>query len=176
LTPTDAELVGAARAGSSSAFQAIVARHQQGVRSFLRRAAGNVADADDLAQETFLAAWSSLWRYGGRASLRAWLCGIAWKKYQTFVRSRSRERRREEAAADTCEGFETRPGDRLDAARALALLPADQRAAVALCLAADFSHSEAAEVLDLPLGTIKSHVQRGRAKLLDALGGSDDRR
>jgi len=53
------------------------------------------------------------------------------------------------------------------------VLPAEQRAAVALCLAADFSHSEAAEALGLPLGTIKSHVQRGRAKLLDALGGAE---
>jgi RNA polymerase sigma-70 factor (ECF subfamily) len=54
-------------------------------------------------------------------------------------------------------------------------LPADQRACVALCLAADFSHAEAAEALGLPLGTVKSHVTRGRERLLHALGGPDER-
>jgi RNA polymerase sigma-70 factor (ECF subfamily) len=51
----------------------------------------------------------------------------------------------------------------------MASLPFDQRAAVALCLAQGFSHSEAAEALGLPLGTVKSHVARGRAKLIEAL-------
>jgi RNA polymerase sigma-70 factor (ECF subfamily) len=57
--------------------------------------------------------------------------------------------------------------------RAMSALPVDQRAAVALCLAADFSHAEAADALNLPLGTVKSHVARGRAKLLELMGGSD---
>lgn len=59
---------------------------------------------------------------------------------------------------------------RIDLSRAMHALPVDQRAAVALCLAAEFSHSEAAEALGLPLGTVKSHVQRGRAALLAVLG------
>ena len=53
-------------------------------------------------------------------------------------------------------------------------LPEEQRAAVALCLAGDFSHAEAAESLGLPLGTVKSHVARGRVKLLEMIGGRDD--
>jgi RNA polymerase sigma-70 factor (ECF subfamily) len=174
----DAELVAAAGLGSQSAFREIVARHQQAVRSFLRRALpwpAEAADADDLAQETFLAAWTGLWRYRREASLRSWLCAIAWKKAQTFVRSRGRERRRHAALgapdAPAAEGPD--PGFSLDAARALAALPDDQRAAVALCLGAGFSHGEAALALRLPLGTIKSHVERGRAKLLASLGGPD---
>jgi RNA polymerase sigma-70 factor (ECF subfamily) len=59
-------------------------------------------------------------------------------------------------------------------AAALAVLPEAQRAAVALCLGGGFSHTEAAEALGLPLGTIKAHVERGRAKLLAALGGPDE--
>ncbi|HEX5263268.1 MAG TPA: sigma factor-like helix-turn-helix DNA-binding protein, partial [Phenylobacterium sp.] len=66
------------------------------------------------------------------------------------------------------------PEDRLTLETAMADLPAEQRACVALCLAADFSHSEAAEALDMPLGTVKSHVSRGRARLLQALGVCDD--
>jgi len=62
----------------------------------------------------------------------------------------------------------------MDLAAALRALPDEQRAAVALCLGGELSHTEAAEALGLPLGTIKSHVQRGRAKLLAVLGGPDD--
>ncbi len=65
---------------------------------------------------------------------------------------------------------------RLDASAALAVLAPEQRACVALCLAAEFSHAEAAQALGLPLGTVKSHVTRGRARLLELLGASDERR
>jgi RNA polymerase sigma factor (sigma-70 family) len=170
----DAELVSAARQGSRIAFERLVARHQQAVRSFLRRACGDAADADDLAQDTFLAAWSGLWRYRGSASVRSWLCAIAWKKCLSFMRSSARTRRREDAA-EMDPPCQVSPDDQLDLAAALLELPFDQRAAVALCLGGGFSHAEAAEVLAQPLGTIKSHVLRGRAKLLQALGGSDER-
>ena len=173
MSEPDADLVAAARRGSQRAFQQLVERHQQAVRGFLRRACADPGDADDLAQETFLAAWSSLWRYRGGASLRSWLCAIAWKKSQTLRRSRGRERRRHDALEVVPPG-EAGPEARLDLASALRALPVDQRAAVALCLGGDFSHAEAADALGLPLGTIKSHVQRGRAKLLTALGGPDD--
>jgi RNA polymerase sigma factor (sigma-70 family) len=173
LPPSDAELVADARRGSQAAFREIVERHQQAVRAFLRRALADPADAEDLAQETFLAAWTSLWRFRRQASLRSWLCAIAWKKRLTLERSRRRERLRHEALpapapSDAC------PTLRLDVRAALASLPEAQRAAVALCLGGEFSHAEAAETLGLPLGTIKSHVERGRAKLLAALGGQDE--
>ena len=63
--------------------------------------------------------------------------------------------------------------DRMALDQAMSDLPLDQRASVALCLAGDFSHAEASEVLSLPLGTVKSHVARGRAKLIEALGGKE---
>jgi len=173
LHAPDADLVAAARRGSQAAFQQLVERHQQAVRGFLRRACADAGDADDLAQETFLAAWSSLWNYRGGASFRSWLCAIAWKKALTLKRGRGRERRRMEALSEPTRG-EICPDARLDLTSALSALPAEQRAAVALCLGGDFSHAEAAHALGLPLGTIKSHVQRGRAKLLAALGGGDD--
>jgi RNA polymerase sigma-70 factor (ECF subfamily) len=59
--------------------------------------------------------------------------------------------------------------DALALAKAMATLPEDQRAAVALCLGEGFSHGEAAEALNLPLGTVKSHITRGREKLLSIL-------
>jgi RNA polymerase sigma factor (sigma-70 family) len=143
------------------------------VRSFLRRALLNETDAEDVAQETFLAAWARLWRYRSQASFRSWLCAIAWKKALTLQRSRGRERRRHDQLDEPASAA-AGADDKLDLDRALGGLPGDQRAAVALCLGGGFSHAEAADALGLPLGTIKSHVQRGRAKLLQVLGGSDE--
>lgn len=170
----DTALVEAAQAGSASAFSRLVERHQAPVRAFLRRTCGDWAMADDLAQETFLTAWSRIGRLQAGASVRAWLCGIGYNKHLTQIRSRSRERAREaayEAEKPPSSGAMT--DERLTLEAAMADLPPDQRACVALCLAADFSHQEAADALGLPLGTVKSHVTRGRARLLQALGGSE---
>jgi RNA polymerase sigma factor (sigma-70 family) len=171
----DEALVAEAQAGSADAFSRLVERHQQPLRAFLRRACGDWAAADDLAQETFLAAWSRIGRLKAGASVRAWLCGIGYNKHLTSVRSASRERTRgARYEDDRDQTLDAAPEDKLALERAMADLPADQRACVALCLAADFSHAEAAEALDMPLGTVKSHVSRGRARLLQALGVCDD--
>lgn len=171
----DESLVAAAQAGSTQAFSRLVDRHQQAVRAFLRRACGDWAEADDLAQEAFLAAWPRIGRLREGASVRAWLIGIAYRKHLTARRSAIRSRVRE--SAYEAERPRTAGGvldDRIALETAMADLPPDQRACVALCLAADFSHAEAAEALELPLGTVKSHVARGRARLLSALGADDD--
>jgi RNA polymerase sigma-70 factor (ECF subfamily) len=175
LASLDESLVAAAQGGSTEAFSRLVERHQQAVRAFLRRACGDWAQADDLAQETFLAAWSRIGKLKAGASVRAWLCGIGYNKHLTAVRSAGRERARGAIyEADRDETVDAAPEDKLALERAMAELPADQRACVALCLAADFSHAEAADALDMPLGTVKSHVSRGRARLLQALGVCDD--
>jgi RNA polymerase sigma factor (sigma-70 family) len=175
LAALDESLVAAAQAGSTEAFSRLVERHQQAVRAFLRRACGDWAQADDLAQETFLAAWSGIGRLKAGASVRAWLCGIGYNKHLTAVRSAGRERARGAVyEADRDETVDAAPEDKLALERAMADLPAEQRACVALCLAADFSHAEAAEALSMPLGTVKSHVSRGRARLCQALGVCDD--
>jgi RNA polymerase sigma factor (sigma-70 family) len=172
----DADLVRAARTGSDAAFGRLVQRNQQVVRGFLRRTlGGGWGEADDLAQETFLAAWGSLRTLKGADSVRSWLLGIAWRKAQDRIRSARRGAARDRVwleSVETPEGVSHT--DRMAMAAAMANLPPDVRACVALCLADGWSHAEAAGVLGLPLGTVKSHVLRGRAKLLKALGGSDD--
>lgn len=167
----DAPLVRAARAGSQAAFGRLVERHQQGLRAFLRRAAG--ADADDVAQEAFVTAWATLGRLRDDGGFRSWLYGIAWRKALTLIRSAARSARRDhdwtrERDGDRAAGLAAE--DRLALEAAIATLAPDQRAAVTLCLANGWSHGEAADALGLPLGTIKSHVARGRDKLLSVLG------
>jgi RNA polymerase sigma factor (sigma-70 family) len=170
LASLDESLVAAAQAGSTEAFSRLVDRHQQALRAFLRRACGDWATADDLAQEVFLTAWSRIDRLKAGASVRAWLCGIGYNKHLTARRSAARDRAREAAyESDRDETVDAAPAEKLALDRAMAALPDDQRACVALCLAADFSHAEASEALAIPLGTVKSHVARGRARLLQAL-------
>jgi RNA polymerase sigma-70 factor (ECF subfamily) len=173
---SDEDLIGAARSGSSPAFSRLVERHQQAVRAFLRRACGDAALADDLAQETFLAAWSRIRSFDGRSTFRSWLCGIAYKKHLGDRRASARSLRRDGDWAQVqaiAAGRGDLVDDRMTLQSAMADLPDEQRAAVALCLAADFSHAEASAALGLPLGTVKSHVTRGRAKLLERLSAAD---
>ena len=175
---TDAELVTAARGGDRLAFARLMQVHQQGVRGFLRRAGGgDFADADDIAQETFLSAWERLAQFRGESSLRSWLCGIAWRKLLATRRSQARSRKRDadflETQDQSTEGAMA-PDMRRALADAMGALPIDQRACVSLCMAAGFSHAEAASALEMPLGTVKSHVLRARERLLVALGGADD--
>ncbi len=167
----DAPLVRAARGGSQSAFARLVAAHERSLRGFLRKS--GFGDADDIAQEAFLAAWSGLNRLRDDEGFRAWLFGIAWRKALDHSRSARRAARRDQAwREDQAEDAprQADPADRMALEAALADLPPDQRACVTLCLGQGWSHGEAAEVLDLPLGTVKSHVNRGRERLLSVLG------
>ncbi|MBX3480731.1 MAG: sigma-70 family RNA polymerase sigma factor [Caulobacter sp.] len=169
----DAALVRAARDGSQAAFARLVDRHQQALRSFLSRTHGSWVEADDIAQEAFVTAWSMLRRLRDDAGFRPWLFGIAHRKAMTAARSGQRAARRGGQwieAQDLERGSELAPEDRMALEKALAALPDDQRAAVALCLGEGWSHGEAAEMLGLPLGTVKSHVTRGRDRLLSELG------
>ena len=171
MEDADAALLAAFKGGSERAFNQLVDRHQQGLRAFLRGLVG-ADDADDIAQETFLALWSHANAYRGDASVRTWLFAIGWRKAQDSHRRRLRQRERDaqfHAAAAACADDGISPVDRLAVRQALATLPLDQRAAVLLCLAGGFTHTEAAAALGIALGTIKSHVLRGRERLREAL-------
>ena len=171
----DDPLIRRARDGSNDAFSRLVAEHQQAVRAFVRRLATTPNDADDLAQEAFVTAWVSLHKLRDGVSFRTFVCGIAYRKAlndrRRFNRSGNRETAwfglQEQSRASTVDA-------KLTVQAALASLPLDQRAVVSLCVAADYSHAEAADILGLPLGTIKSHILKGRAKLNALLGVTDE--
>lgn len=158
--------------GSQVAFGVLVTRHQGALRTWLRRIGPTPDQADDIAQETFLTAWRQLARWQGQGRFRSWLFAIAANKAADARRSAGRTAARDTSwQAERPQAFE--PASAVEASidvdRALATLPEPQRTVVALCFGAGFSHQEAAGILGLPLGTVKSHAARGRDRMLAAL-------
>lgn len=157
------------------AFGELVRRHQSAVRNFLRRlTGGRHALADDLAQDTFLAAYRSLARYRGGSAFSTWLFGIAYNVHRSARRREhpAVEWTGDESASAAVAGHEqTTPAAvgvvdlQQDLANALAQLPAEERAAIHLCYAEGLTHGEAAVALACPLGTVKTHVLRAKEKL-----------
>src|ERR1700742_3413220 len=156
------DLIARAASGDSAAFALIVRQHQSMLRGFLRRLArGDAALADDIAQETFLEAWRKLAQYRRDGSFAGWLTRIAWSRFLMDAR-----KRKPELLEDLPEQrIETSPDAKLDLERAMAKLSANERAELTLCYALGHSNEEAAAILSMPLGTVKSHVLRGREKL-----------
>jgi len=159
-----------AAAGDRAAFEALVRQHQSLLRGFLRRLTrGDHALADDLAQETFFEAWRKIGQFRGEGPFRGWLTRIAWRRYLMAARRRKLE------PLDTGEEPAAPPSTsdlRLDLEKAMALLTLPQRAALTICFALDYTHEEAADILGMPLGTLKSHVARGRENMRKLLDGS----
>ena len=175
MSDDDGALIAEIRHGSERAFNVLIDRHQQAVRGFLRRLLADQSEADDLAQETFMVAWMRPGSYRGDATVRSWLCAIAWRKAKEAQRAWFRRRARETRWVSDMDQIAGAPlPEAAVVTRALAALPIEQRAAVVLCLSQGFSHAEAAEIMGTPLGTVKSHVARGKARLLAALGGISD--
>ena len=157
------------------AFGELVRQHQSAVRGFLRRLTGGQhAQADDLAQETFIEAYRSLARFQGESSFGAWLFGIAYNRFRT---SRRRQRETvewngEAGAQGVAAGHEATVSAapatvdlQQDLAAALARLSADEQSAIHLCYTEGLTHEEAAAVLGCPVGTVKTHVLRAKDKL-----------
>jgi RNA polymerase sigma-70 factor (ECF subfamily) len=138
------------------------------VRGLLRRlTGGDLAQADDLAQETFLRAYRGLKGYRGGAKFSSWLYRIACNVFLSQDRG-SRAALPEPAALEAGEGEVHLPDgllERHDLERALASLKPRERAALVLTYANELTHEEAAVILDCPLGTLKTHVARAKEKL-----------
>jgi RNA polymerase sigma-70 factor (ECF subfamily) len=167
--PLDAALIARVLAGDDrQAFAALVRRHQSAVRNLLRRlTAGQHALADDLAQETFLQAYRKLGQFRADAQFATWLHRIATNVWLQHLRARHAETALEELppAADIVDDSAPAADLQLDMARAFALLSPAERAALVQCYHLDLSHEQAAAALRCPLGTLKSHIARGKQKL-----------
>lgn len=164
------------------AFSELVRRHQSAVRATLRRlTAGNHALADDLAQDTFMLAYRNLSSFRQEARFSTWLFRIATNAFLADARKRKEELLGDrdadvgadgddEASAGFAEGDHTRGASlRLDMEKAMACLSDGERAAIVQCYHNDLSHEEAAYVLNCPVGTVKTHILRAKAKLKSQL-------
>ncbi len=169
----DEELVARAIAtGDPADYDELIRRYQSDVRNWLRHLAGDPSRADDLAQETFIRAWERLRTISDGRKFKAWVMKIA---YNMFLQSRRRQGRearladalgREHLAA---ESHVTRSPDAgvADLPRMLAALTGEERIAMVLCYAFGMSHREISEFTEMPLGTVKSHIRRGAARIRD---------
>jgi len=149
------------------AFEQLMRRHQGMVRAQLRRLLhGDEAGADDLAQEAFLLAWRKLDQFRGDARFSTWLYRIA---YTCFLQTNRKK----------ADAFENADGDeqetlaapvqsvdlQVDLTRAMRRLSPAEQDVLLHCVQLGLSHEEAAYVLAMPLGTVKTHATRGKAKL-----------
>lgn len=171
MAASDAELVSRALAArDTNAYGELVQRHQSRIRSWLRQLTRNHAAADDIAQEAFIAAWENLRSFDGRGTFGAWLMKIAYTEFlMAHRRRRSGERLAAAVARELGDGEAHDPeGEQAavtDLERLLAVLSEDERAVMILCYAHGMSHGEASEVTGLPLGTVKSHIARGKDRI-----------
>ena len=162
----DVELCSYAAAGERRAFGELARRHGSAVRYLLRRMGAQAAEADDVAQDAFLAAFERITEFRGEGTFAGWVKKIAARLY---LRRIQRDRRASEVAAGLTEDeFTAGSGDAdrwIDLDEALKVLAPTERLCVSMCFGAGLSHAEASEALNLPLGTVKSHVKRGLEKL-----------
>jgi RNA polymerase sigma-70 factor (ECF subfamily) len=182
---TDAQLIARVVVHDDrNAFSELVRRHQSAVRTTLRRlTAGNHALADDLAQETFMLAYRNIKSFRQEAQFSTWLYRIATNAFLADARKRKEEllgdRDRDIATDDDDESVVSLEGTgsdqtrgtslRIDVDRALAVLSEAERAAIVQCYHNDLSHEEAAIALNCPVGTVKTHILRAKAKLKSKL-------
>jgi RNA polymerase sigma-70 factor (ECF subfamily) len=146
------------------------------VRALLRRLGADAGQADDVAQDAFLIAFEQITEFRGEGAFQGWVKRIAARLYA--------KRRRRDARTDLMAeppepeaaplAGEAGAAGRIDLDEALRCLTASERLCVCLCYGGGLSHAEAADALNAPLGTVKSHVKRGLDKLRARLAAGGD--
>jgi RNA polymerase sigma factor (sigma-70 family) len=158
----DVELAASAAAGGRREFGELVRRHGSAVRALLRRMGAQPALADDIAQDAFIQAFERCAEFRGDGTFAAWVKRIAARLYIKRVAKEARYVAEIENE-DVAPGPD--PSGKVDLDEALKALSEPERLCVSLCHGAGMAHSEIATALNLPLGTVKSHVKRGLDKL-----------
>jgi len=178
---TDADLHRAALAGSADAMAAIYRRHGGLVYRFTLRMSRDTAVAEEITQEVFLALLSNRARFDAeRGALSTWLCGIArnqlWKHLDRSGNREAIAHPLDEDGTPELESLDDGPVESLLRQEAVALvragldeLPAALREVVILCALEEMSYEQAAQVLGVPVGTVRSRLHRAKARLADLL-------
>jgi RNA polymerase sigma-70 factor (ECF subfamily) len=190
----DAALVAALKAGSEEAFGILIAQYSQPLYSLIARSLKDPADAADITQEVFIKVFRSIRSFNGDASLRTWLYRIALREASNQRRWWTRHKRQETTIDTPVNGATDDDGDeglclsatlrsldrspyeqaadaelRFRVEDALRELPEAFRTVVVLREMEGFSYEEIGEVLEVPPGTVKSRLTRGRTALKEIL-------
>lgn len=169
----DVELAALAAAGGRREFGELVRRHSSAVRMLLRRMGAQSAEADDVAQDAFLQAFEKCSEFRGEGTFAAWVKRIAARLY---LKRKAKDARYIAELEPEQTEITVSPDSAglVDLDEALKSLSEVERICVSLCHGAGLSHPEIASAMNLPLGTVKSHVKRGldklRARLSPAAG------
>lgn len=134
--------------------------------------------ADDLAQETFIRAWNKLASFTGKGSFASWLMAIAHNQFLQAIRKSKRERRlmddlkieKGEPAMQLDASSSPTSGELPDLPKLLAVLTEQEQTVMLLGYGFGFSHAEITRVTGMALGTVKSHIYRGKARIRDKFG------
>ena len=167
----DVRLAQAFASGQDAALAAVYERWAPLVYTLAVRSLGDVGDAEDVTQKTFVAAWTGRSGFSPeRASLSAWLVGIARNKIADTHEARARIRRlHEQLASSSLESdwVVEAPdlADTLVVADEIARLEPDARSVMRLAFFDDLTHNEISDRLGLPLGTVKSHIRRSLQRM-----------
>jgi RNA polymerase sigma-70 factor, ECF subfamily len=158
----------AAAGGDVAAFESLVRAYQAPVFRFLRHIVGDPGLAEDLAQETFIRLYRRLGSFRFQSKFSTWLFQVARNAATDELRGRQRRARLVELAPHP--GPPSAPDDRAELRAALAALPAALRDSLVLVEVFGFGYAEVAEVLGIPVGTVKSRVFHARLRLHDWRG------
>ena len=158
----DVELAAQAAAGGRREYGELVRRHGSAVRGLLRRMGAAPSLADDVAQDAFLQGFQRCSEFRGQGTFAGWIKKIAARLYMKRVAHEARYVA--EVESDEADVAVDRTGA-MDLDEALKTLSETERVCVSLCHGAGMSHPEIAAAMNLPLGTVKSHVKRGLDKL-----------
>jgi len=180
LSDTDSDLLRRCRTGDQAAWGELVARHTRRIFGLAYRFVGRVDEAEDLTQETFVKVYQNLDRYRETdGAFSTWLMTVARNQAIDHYRRRREERLRrtdEPDGMDTLSSPEEGPlrtlerEERVQLVRGgLRALPLDLREPLVLCDLQGLPYEEAATILQIPLGTVKSRINRGRLELAKRL-------
>ncbi|HEY6694644.1 MAG TPA: sigma-70 family RNA polymerase sigma factor [Solirubrobacteraceae bacterium] len=176
----DEDVMQLVRRGDARAFEVIYERHASAAFSLAYRMMGTRSGAEDVTQDAFLSMWRSGARYDrARGSVRTWVLGIVHHRAIDALRRATVHDRRRAGDEGIEERFEARERTDVEAARreeagtvraALSSLPADQCQVIELAYFGGFTHTEIADMLDAPVGTIKGRMRLGLKKMRAQLG------
>jgi RNA polymerase sigma-70 factor, ECF subfamily len=180
----DQQLVTASKRGDQDAFAQLVQRYQRRIFNLVYRMLQQYEEASEITQETFLAAWQGLPSFRGDARFATWLYRIAYNCSLKQLETRKRDRALQ-AALQAEQAFESEGNFDLASAQIdeheqqafvqehLSHLPAKYRIVLILRHLQDMTYEEMAEILTMPVGTIKTHLFRARNLLKERLQGLD---